>query len=72
MTTAKRAVRVNISLPGDLAERVRAAKLPVSAICQRALIAALDGDVLDPSVVAAIETAVRAAVMHAEPTSPAH
>jgi hypothetical protein len=69
MTTAARAVRMNISVPGDLAKRVRDARLPVSAICQRALIAALDCEALAPSVVAAIEAAVRTAMASPDSTS---
>lgn len=72
MTATTHAVRMNISVPGDLAARVRTARLPVSAICQRALIAALDGEVLAPSVTAAIETAVRTAMADANSTSPTH
>ena len=36
--------KINVYLPDDLAEAVRAAELPVSAICQRALADAVDVD----------------------------
>lgn len=63
---------MNISVPGDLAKRVRAAQLPVSAICQRALAAALDGEELTPAMAAAVEMAVRTAITFASSSSPTH